>query len=337
MKALGMIEVYGYLAAVEALDSALKAANVTMVDVVLVQGGLVTVLITGDVGAVKAAMDASRMAAERVGKVISVHVIPRPSERIEKMLPSRAVNTPVSRKSSEIVSGQETTASSKEDETLSMSSGPDSGHHEILIVPSPEQQEESELQEEPRSQREVELQEEPESQGEVGLQLNPESQGEVGLQAKPESQSEVELQQELESQSEEELQPELESQSEVELQQEPESQTEVEQQPEQGLQLEVKQHPESELRQEQKANSKVLNTQPVKTEAQTDKENSGEANDNGRERKQLTSEHLKEMTVERLRSLARELGITNMTRKQIRFATKHELIDSISKFIEQER
>lgn len=86
MKALGMIEVYGYLAAIEALDSALKAANVSLTDVVRVKGGLVTVLVNGDVGAVKAAMDASAAAAERVGQVISVHVIPRPAADVERML-----------------------------------------------------------------------------------------------------------------------------------------------------------------------------------------------------------------------------------------------------------
>lgn len=86
MNALGMIEVYGYLAAVEALDSALKAANVRREKVELVTGGLVAVLVTGDVGAVKAAMDASAAAAERVGKVISVHVIPRPHSMIDDML-----------------------------------------------------------------------------------------------------------------------------------------------------------------------------------------------------------------------------------------------------------
>ncbi|MEM1485469.1 BMC domain-containing protein [Oscillospiraceae bacterium PP1C4] len=86
MKALGMIEVYGYLPAVEALDSALKAANVNLVSVTKVRGGLVTVLVTGDVGAVKAAMDASASAAGRVGQVVSVHVIPRPSLDLEKML-----------------------------------------------------------------------------------------------------------------------------------------------------------------------------------------------------------------------------------------------------------
>jgi len=88
MNALGMIETYGYLAAVEALDSALKAANVSLVDVVRVKGGLVTVLIEGDVGAVKAAVDAARAAAKRVGTVVSVHVIPRPAEDVKNMLTS---------------------------------------------------------------------------------------------------------------------------------------------------------------------------------------------------------------------------------------------------------
>ncbi len=88
MNALGMIETYGYLAAVEALDSALKAANVSLVDVVRVNGGLVTVLIEGDVGAVKAATDAAKTAAKRVGTVVSVHVIPRPAEDVKSMLTS---------------------------------------------------------------------------------------------------------------------------------------------------------------------------------------------------------------------------------------------------------
>ena len=86
MQALGMIEVYGYLTAVEALDSALKAANVSRLGVEKVRGGLVTVLLEGDVGAVKAAMDASAAAAERVGTVISVHVIPRPADDVTRML-----------------------------------------------------------------------------------------------------------------------------------------------------------------------------------------------------------------------------------------------------------
>ena len=86
MKALGMIEVYGYLAAVEALDAALKAANVQCINVEKVGGGLVTAMVEGDVGAVKAAMDASQAAAERVGRIISVHVIPRPHDEVELLL-----------------------------------------------------------------------------------------------------------------------------------------------------------------------------------------------------------------------------------------------------------
>lgn len=89
MQALGLIELYGMVTAIEALDSALKAANVTLQDMTIVKGGLVTVTVLGDVGAVKAAMDASAAAAERVGRVISVHVIPRPHESIDKLLDSK--------------------------------------------------------------------------------------------------------------------------------------------------------------------------------------------------------------------------------------------------------
>ena len=90
-----MIEVYGYLTAVEALDSALKAANVNHLSTTLVQGGLVTVIVTGDVGAVKAAMDASAAAAARVGRVVSVHVIPRPAADTEQMLAPKKPEAPV--------------------------------------------------------------------------------------------------------------------------------------------------------------------------------------------------------------------------------------------------
>lgn len=86
MKALGMIETYGLVAAVEALDSALKAANVSLADMVRVKGGRVTVLVEGDVAAVKAAIDASQAAAGRVGSVANVHVIPRPSPSVGQML-----------------------------------------------------------------------------------------------------------------------------------------------------------------------------------------------------------------------------------------------------------
>ena len=85
--ALGMIETKGLVAAVEAADAMVKAANVTLVGKELVGGGLVTVMVRGDVGAVKAATDAGAAAADRVGELISVHVIPRPHSEVELILP----------------------------------------------------------------------------------------------------------------------------------------------------------------------------------------------------------------------------------------------------------
>lgn len=86
MKALGMIETRGLVAAIEAADAMVKVANVTLACKERVGGGLVTVMVRGDVGAVKAATDAGAAAAERVGELISVHVIPRPHEELEEIL-----------------------------------------------------------------------------------------------------------------------------------------------------------------------------------------------------------------------------------------------------------
>ncbi len=77
--ALGMLETYGLIAAIEGLDAAVKAANVTMCGFKYVQGGLVCFFVTGDVGATKAAISAGETAASKIGKVISSHVIPRPA------------------------------------------------------------------------------------------------------------------------------------------------------------------------------------------------------------------------------------------------------------------
>ena len=85
--ALGMIETRGLVGAIEAADAMVKAANVTLVGRAQVGGGLVTVMVRGDVGAVKAATDAGAAAAERVGELISVHVIPRPHPEVEGILP----------------------------------------------------------------------------------------------------------------------------------------------------------------------------------------------------------------------------------------------------------
>ena len=86
-EALGMVETRGLVASIEAADAMVKAANVTLVGKEHVGGGLVTVMVRGDVGAVKAATDAGAAAAERVGELISVHVIPRPHEEVEGILP----------------------------------------------------------------------------------------------------------------------------------------------------------------------------------------------------------------------------------------------------------
>ena len=88
LSALGMVETKGLVGSIEAADAMVKAANVTLIGKVLVGGGLVTVMVRGDVGAVKAATDAGAAAAERVGELVSVHVIPRPHNDVEFILPS---------------------------------------------------------------------------------------------------------------------------------------------------------------------------------------------------------------------------------------------------------
>ena len=87
MQALGMIETKGLVASIEAADAMVKAANVTLIGKEHVGGGLVTVMVRGDVGAVKAAVEAGGAAAKRVGELVSVHVIPRPHEDVEAILP----------------------------------------------------------------------------------------------------------------------------------------------------------------------------------------------------------------------------------------------------------
>ena len=86
--ALGMIETKGLVGAVEGADAMVKAANVYLIGKVHVGGGLVTVMVRGDVGAVKAAVDAGAAAAQRVGELVSVHVIPRPHMEVETILPT---------------------------------------------------------------------------------------------------------------------------------------------------------------------------------------------------------------------------------------------------------
>lgn len=95
MNALGLIETKGLVAAIEAADAMVKAANVTLLKKEHVGAGLVTIMVRGDVGAVKAATDAGAAAAERIGELRSVHVIARPHEDLEPMLrPKHPTNGP---------------------------------------------------------------------------------------------------------------------------------------------------------------------------------------------------------------------------------------------------
>lgn len=86
-EALGMIETKGLVGAIEAADAMTKSANVTLMGYEKIGSGLVTVMMRGDVGAVKAAVDAGACAAEKVGEIVAQHVIPRPHTDVEKILP----------------------------------------------------------------------------------------------------------------------------------------------------------------------------------------------------------------------------------------------------------
>ena len=86
-EALGMIETRGLVGAIEAADAAVKAANVTLIGKEKIGHGLVTIMLRGDVAAVKASVDAGAAAAKRVGELFSVHVIPRPHDDVETILP----------------------------------------------------------------------------------------------------------------------------------------------------------------------------------------------------------------------------------------------------------
>ncbi len=90
MEALGMIETRGLVGSIEAADAMVKAANVVLIGREYIGAGYVTVMVRGDVGAVKAATDAGAAAARRVGELVSVHVIPRLHGEVEKFLPGAA-------------------------------------------------------------------------------------------------------------------------------------------------------------------------------------------------------------------------------------------------------
>lgn len=199
MNALGMIETKGLVGSIEAADAMLKAANVELACKTHVGGGLVTVMVRGDVGAVKAAVDAGAAAAERVGELVSVHVIPRPADEVEHIIDPLVPDPP--------------------------EPAPDP-------VPEPEAEEEAEPEAEPE--------------------------------------------------------PESEPQPEPEPEHEP-----------------AEESPEEEEDPEEEAEARAA------------------------ELESLTEESMQHMTVARLRAVARALGKTGMSRREIRFAKKEELIARI--------
>jgi ethanolamine utilization protein EutM len=87
LEALGLVETKGLIGAIEAADAMVKSANVLLIGKEYIGAGYVTVMVRGDVGAVKAATDAGAAAARRVGELVAVHVIPRPHNEVEKILP----------------------------------------------------------------------------------------------------------------------------------------------------------------------------------------------------------------------------------------------------------
>jgi len=99
--ALGMVETKGLVGSIEAADAMVKAANVSLIGSEYIGGGYVTVMVRGDVGAVKAATDAGAAAAKRIGELVSVHVIPRPHNEVEMILPQKTKGSVSSKKSEE--------------------------------------------------------------------------------------------------------------------------------------------------------------------------------------------------------------------------------------------
>ena len=90
-EAIGLIETRGFVGSIEAADAMVKAANVKLITIERIGGGLVTVVIEGDVGAVKAAVDTGAASAKRVGELVSVHIIPRPHEETTKLYSKKKV------------------------------------------------------------------------------------------------------------------------------------------------------------------------------------------------------------------------------------------------------
>ncbi len=100
--ALGIVETRGFIAAVEAADTMVKAANVELLGYVKIGSGYVSVMVRGEVGAVRASVDSGSQAAQRLGELVSAHIIPRPHSDIEKILPKKQKKAQASKKASDV-------------------------------------------------------------------------------------------------------------------------------------------------------------------------------------------------------------------------------------------
>lgn len=249
MKALGMIETRGLVAAIEAADAMIKAANVTLTCKEQIGGGLVTVMVRGDVGAVKAATDAGAAAAERVGELIAVHVIPRPHEELEPILEP-----------------EQRPGGGKPQEPGTPEAPEDAGGAETPIEEG--LAEEKSEAEEPKAEMSIE-------------------------EAPAEERSEAE---------------------------EPEPAT-------------AEEDSEGKKSEAENFEAETVTETPIE-EAPAEETSAAEASGT-KARVTYTLEELSGMSVARLRDVARRIGVNTMTRKEIRFAKKQELLERIVDFLAQ--
>lgn len=257
MKALGMIETRGLVAAIEAADAMIKAANVTLTCKEQIGGGLVTVMVRGDVGAVKAATDAGAAAAERVGELIAVHVIPRPHEELEPILEPAPDQKPGGGKPQE----------PKTPEAPEDAGGAETPIEERLA-------EEKSEAEEPKAEMSIE-------------------------EAPAEEKSEAE---------------------------EPEAETSIEA-------ATAEEDSEGKKSEAENFEAGAVMETPIE-EAPAEETSAAEASP-AAARVTYTLEELSGMSVARLRDVARRIGVNTMTRKEIRFAKKQELLERIVDFLAQ--
>lgn len=292
MKALGMIETRGLVAAIEAADAMIKAANVTLTCKEQIGGGLVTVMVRGDVGAVKAATDAGAAAAERVGELIAVHVIPRPHEELEPILEP-----------------EQRPGGGKPQEPGTPEAPEDAGGAEIPIEEG--LAEEKSEAEEPKA--EMSIEEAPAEERSEAEEPEPATAEEDSEGKKSEAEN-----------------FEAGAVTETPIEEAPADEKSEAEEPEAEAAEEDSEGKRSEA---ENFEAETVTETPIE-EAPAEKTSAAEAS--GTEaRVTYTLEELSGMSVARLRDVARRIGVNTMTRKEIRFAKKQELLERIVDFLAQ--